>query len=64
MQCIMYLEIHEVHKLGDFWLQDLNCLLIDLNSVGLFIALHLKIKPRKAFYLYSCSLTSFMQLAT
>lgn len=46
MQYTIYLEIHEVHQLGDFWLQDFNRLLVDLNSVGLLIAFHLKIKPR------------------
>lgn len=46
MRCIAYLEVHEVHQLGDFRLQDLHCLLVDLNSVGLFIAFHLKMKPR------------------
>lgn len=47
MQCIIYLEVHEVHQLGDFRLQDLHCLLVDLNSVGLLIAFHLKMKPKK-----------------
>lgn len=44
--CIIYLEVHEVHELGDFRLQDLDCFLVDLNSVGLLIAFHLKMKPK------------------
>ena len=36
-----YLEVHEVHELGDFGLQDLNGLLVDLHPVRLFITLDL-----------------------
>lgn len=42
MYDLNYLEVHEIHQLGDFWLQDLHCLLIDLHSIRLFIALHLR----------------------
>lgn len=34
--------MHEIHQLGDFWLQDLHRLLIDLHPVGLFVAFHLR----------------------
>lgn len=37
-----YLEMHEIHQLGDFWFQDLHCLLIYLHSIGLLIAFHLR----------------------
>lgn len=37
-----YLKIHELHKLGDFWLQNFYCLLINLHSVWLFITFHLQ----------------------
>lgn len=36
-----YLEVHELHELGDFRFQDLHCFLIDLNPVGLLVAFHL-----------------------
>lgn len=39
-----YLEVHEVHQLGDLRLQHLHCLLVDLHSVGLLVALYLKKK--------------------
>jgi len=39
---VTHLEVHEVHQLGDFWLQDLHRLLIDLHSVGLLVAFHLR----------------------
>ena len=37
-----YLEVHEVHQFGDFWLQHLYGLLVDLHSVRLLVALHLR----------------------
>lgn len=42
MHGFKYLKMHEIHQLGDFWFQDLHCLLVDLDSVGLFIAFHLR----------------------
>ena len=36
-----YLEVHEVHELGDLWLQHLHGLLVDLHAVGLLVTLHL-----------------------
>lgn len=41
-----YLKIHELHKLGDLWLQDFHCLLIDLHSVWLLITFHLCCKDK------------------
>lgn len=37
-----YLKLHEIHQLGNFWFQDLHRLFIDLHSIGLLIALHLR----------------------
>lgn len=37
-----YLKVHELHKLGDFRLQNFYCLLINLHSVWLFITFHLQ----------------------
>lgn len=36
-----HLEVHELHELGDLWLQHFHGLLVDLHPVGLLIALHL-----------------------
>lgn len=38
---LTHLKVHELHELGDLWLQYFHCLLIDLYPVGLFIALYL-----------------------
>ena len=46
MWMYIYLEVHEIHQLGDFRLQHLHCLLIDLHSVGLLIAFYLEEKKR------------------
>lgn len=42
MHDFKYLKMHEIHQLGDFWFQDLHSLFIDLYSIGLFIAFHLR----------------------
>lgn len=42
MHDFKYLKMHEIHQLSDFWFQDLHCLLIDLYSIGLLIAFHLR----------------------
>lgn len=39
---VSYLEVHEVHQLGDLRLQHLHRLLVDLHPVGLLVTLHLK----------------------
>ena len=36
-----HLKVHELHELGDLWLQHLHRLLVDLDPIGLLIALHL-----------------------
>lgn len=43
----IHLEVHEIHQLGDFRLQDLYSLLVDLHSVGLFITFYLEEKNNK-----------------
>lgn len=42
MHDFRYLKMHEIHQLGDLWFQDLHCLFIDLYSIGLLIAFHLR----------------------
>lgn len=42
LQIKHYLKVHELHQLGDFRLQNLHCLLIDLHSIGLLVAFHLQ----------------------
>ena len=48
-QQLDYLEKHELHELVDVRLQDFNDLLVDLASVGLFVALDLTAIGRSTF---------------
>lgn len=52
--------MHEIHQLGDFWFQDLHCLLIDLHSIGLLIAFHLRQKRHLVIFFIEMTLFNSM----